>query len=239
MNEVEAACFFRRKGKGKGKGKNGRRPYGSFNRGPGKGKGKGPRPGKGKAHFQDQATAAPAYTPPGAPTGGGADSWTAAYAWDDSWAGSYTSTQGSYYTADGGFAVEAGFTVITPAVNWGTDSVPPPDAPPGEQQDDPNAPLQGMYVDQPFLHPGAYGATTGSHPVDANWFPMNTGWMFGQTNRKSSDRDSDKVAEDSPPLSLPVESQPVLLPAAGTPAGPSTSGRTVSVSGRKFRNPNT
>ena len=200
LTESEAACFFRRKGKSKGKGKNGRRPYGSFNRGPGKGKGKGPRPGKGKAHFQDQATAAPVYSPPGAPTGGGADSWTAAYAWGDPWAGSYSSTQGSYYNADGGFATEAGFAIIPPALDWGSEPVPPPDAPPGEQPDDPNAPLQGMYVDQPFLHPGAYGATTGSHPVDLTWFPQNTGWMMGQTSRKDDDPESEQEQEEEAPV---------------------------------------
>ena len=214
LNEVEAACFFRRKGKSKGKGKNGRRPFGSFNRGPGKGKGKGPRFGKGKAHFQDQATAAPAYSPPGAPTGGGANSWTAAYTWDDSWAGGYSSTQGSYYNADGGFATEAGFTVIPPALNWGSEPVPPPDAPPGEQPDDPNAPLAGMYVDQPFLHPGAYGATTGSHPVDTSWFPQNTGWMMGQTNRRSTDQDSEEETEQAQEhvsTRIEVEPRPIRI----------------------------
>ena len=197
LNEAEAACYFRRKGKSKGKGKKGRRPYGSFNRGPGKGK--GPGAGKGKAHFQDQATAAPAYSPPGAPTGGDADSWTAAYTWDNSWGGSYSSAQGSYYNADGGFATEAGFTVIPPALGWSSEPVPPPDAPPGEQPEDPNAPLQGMYVDQPFLHVGAYGATTGSHPVDTSWFPQNTGWMMGQTSRKENDPDSEQEDEEEVP----------------------------------------
>jgi len=104
--------------------------------------------------------------------------------------------------------------IIPPALNWGSEPVPPPDAPPGEQPDDPNAPLAGMYVDQPFLHTGAYGATTGSHPVDTSWFPQNTGWMMGQTNRRSTDHDSEEETEQAQEhvsTRIEVEPRPIRI----------------------------